>query len=333
MKTKSLIQPINTTLKELLFSVADNYESDYIGFASAYCTVSGIRKLENIIMGAKRRQILVGLDDYITHPSAIKIMQNSFNCSVRIAGVQYTEQKFHPKVFFLGNQSPNKNNILVISSANLTKAGLTSNIEAATITMSESIKDKKELLALWKRVWNVGLNLDELLFNKYEKEFIKNNVRVQLHKPQKNILESDDASIDPSCASTCWIEVGKITGFNAEQLEIKAEQALFFGLPLHGGLDADITVRLTDRAYVEIPVRYKGNAMWRLNLPDTIPEVHAGLRPKGKRSPYVAIFTKYNEDISLKFIKNDSSKFRKLIEKSKEKGTLGQTAARLYGWY
>lgn len=335
MKTNSIIQPLGVTTHNLLLSLAEKFKCDYIGFASAFCTVGGIRKLENIISEAKCRQILVGLDDYFTHPSAIKIMQSNYRCTVRIAGSSYTGKKFHPKIFFLGNTSLERQNAIVIGSANLTVDGLSSNVEAATIVESENLKEKRGLLDFWERTWAIGKDLDSQLLDQYEKEFVLNRKTVHRKspKPPSNVLESDDAVIDPSYALTCWIEVGNITGFQAEQLEIKAEQALFFGLPPHGGPDTEIRVWLNDKSYVDIPTKYRHNAMWRLNLPDSIPEVNNGLRPKGRRSPYVAVFTRKNNLVSLKFINEKSSKFRKLKEKSTESGTLAKTTARLYGWF
>jgi len=335
MKTNSIIQQKKRKFKDLLIKIHEASKCDFIGFASAYCTVSGVRKLENIIINSRKRQIVVGLDDYITHPSAIKIMQNCYGCAVRVAGVNYTGRKFHPKVFFLGSNSPRKHNTLVIGSANLTRDGLLNNIEAVTVVESENTREKIELLDVWKQIWKIGQVPDTQLLNQYEKKFKLNRKKFpkKKSKANTNILESDDAIVDPSCACTCWIEVGKITGFQAEQLEIKAEQALFFDLPSCGGADTDIRVRLKNGSQVAIPTKYRENAMWRFNLPDSIPEVHAGLRPRGLRSPYVAVFTKNNNIICLKFIKFNSSKFRKLKEESKENGTLGKTTTRLYGWF
>jgi hypothetical protein len=128
--------------------------------------------------------------------------------------------------------------------------------------------------------------------------------------------------------------VGKITGFQNEQLEIKAEQALFFGLASHGGPDTQISVSLVSGAVIEIPVKYRGNAMWRFNLSQAIPEVANGLRPGGGRSPYIAVFKRFQSgSLKLSFVLATSAAFQKLRRESQRAGTVGRTTAREYGWF
>jgi hypothetical protein len=156
----------------------------------------------------------------------------------------------------------------------------------------------------------------------------------EVESREDEVLRRDSALVDPATATICWIEVGRITGFQAEQLEIKAEQALFFGLPAHGGPDSSVDVTLTDGSVVSVPVKYYGNAMWRFNLPQDIPEVARGLRPGGRRSHYVAVFTRQpaSGSILLEFISDTSRRYRQLVSRSQALGTIGSTSARRYGW-
>lgn len=148
---------------------------------------------------------------------------------------------------------------------------------------------------------------------------------------------SASPGIDPTVATQCWIEVGKNTALGHE-LEIKAEQALFFGLHHSGGNKQAREFRLTDGSSIQLNFKYQGNAMWRLQMRNRIPEVRRGLRPivDGRlgRSPYVAVFerTRAKNSFKLRFIREKSVDYRRIKRNAEINGTVGHTTARQYGW-
>jgi HKD family nuclease len=320
----------------------DRYER--IGLAVAYATVSGLRVLIELL--DKRRSVtaskwLFGLDDCFTQPAAITLAASLPGADVRVARMQVTDGRFHPKVLFLS--SPDSAVTLIVGSPNLTRDALLHNVEAVAISRATRRPEARMLLRAWRDTWSVGHTPTSTELDRYQEEFNSvSEARSRLERersitpetPGGEILSRDSAMVDPALATVCWIEVGNITGFKQEQLEIKAEQALFFGLRPTGGADTTVTVQLPDRRMISIPVKYRHNAMWRFNLPDAIPEVARGLRPGGKRSPFVAVFTRASsgQRIQLKFIRRGED-YRAIERRSTELGTLGSTSARLYGWY
>jgi|GEM_PF-2431764 len=346
---KIVLQDGKANVKGLLKEVRESGERDTLGVAVAYATVPGVREmLEYIVQNElpTKSYWLFGLDDWITHPDAIELVMRVNGARVKVANGSSRGGKFHPKLYwFSGSGAPSA---LVLGSANLTRHGLSENVEVVTALVADGKSESVTLDAIWADAWKLGKPVTPKVLKDYRREFVwarearkkagllanQNAIGSVAGKSRKRVvLESDAASVDPSLASTCWIEVGNITGFGADQLEIKAEQALFFGLPSNGGLDRDVNVRLCLGGTVSIRVQYFGNHMWRFWLPQEIPEVaDKGLRPGGKRSPYVAVFKRAGSAYTLYFVKLGTVEFRKLRRETEQAGTLGRTTAREYGW-
>jgi len=346
---KIVLQDGKASVKGLLNQVRESSGRDSFGVAVAYATVPGVRDmLESIVQGEPlmKSYWLFGLDDWITHPDAIELVMKIEGAKVRVASSGTGGGKFHPKLYwFSGNEAPSA---MVLGSANLTRHGLLKNVEAVTAIFADGKRESAKLDAIWANAWKLGKPVTSKLLVDYRKKFFwardarkkagllakQSATELTTGKSRKRVvLESDAATIDPSLASTCWIEVGKITGFAADQLEIKAEQALFFGLPSNGGPEQVVDVRLPKGNKVSIRVQYFGNHMWRFLLPHGIPEVAGnGLRPGGKRSPYAAVFKRTGGKYSLCFLRLTSTTFKKLRKETEQAGTLGRTTAREYGW-
>jgi len=309
------------------------------GIAVAYATVAGVRKamevLDSTSVLADSRWLL-GLDDYLTQPQAIDLIRKEFPAAeVRLAGIRVTGKRFHPKIYWFSSKNKSVGSSLVVGSANLSNAGWCANVEAVTAVRAAEGPESEKLDFVWSQAWGSGVPFSDAILDAYRQDYVR--YRPAFSSPPKTngklVLQQDDASIDPTLAGKCWIELGNITGFNSNQLEIKAEQALFFGLNKKHGAAVAVSVRLTSDLVVGISVRYHKNAMWRFELPKSIPEVHKGLRPNGGRSPYVAIFTKLpNGDIRLEFIRSGSRMFAAVRKETIMAGTLGKTVAREYGW-
>lgn len=306
----------------------------HLGVAVAYASVSGLRSLMCLVPSVTQSAWVIGLDDMLTHPSVIDVLARLPGASLRVAGEPVNGRRFHPKMYMLSNKRAAVASLMV-GSANMTSGGLSTNAEAVVALTARRSVEVLQLERYWQEAWRLGAPPTEALIEKYRRDFeLAFKARKRSAIPTGPILAHDDATIDPSVATVVWIEVGNITGFRQEQLEIKAEQALFFGLPMTGGPDTVIRVRVISGKDVDIPVKYRGNAMWRFNLPESIPEVSAGLRPNGKRSPFIAVFTRAASGaVTLEFVRIGSLRGKQLISESEGRGTYGHTSARSYGWY
>lgn len=344
-----LQEPGDGSVSTILETVAAGANYDKIGVAVAFASVSGINKLLDFILAErlpKHSFWLFGLDNYITHPDAIERAMKTKGALVRVKSGLRDEWIFHPKLFWFSDGSSNTS--LVVGSANLTIGGLSGNCEAVVAMRADGAAKLAEFNAIWNKLWKLGQQVTPELLANYRRNFeharnarkrddqlVEKGGRSIRHKTRL-VLTSDDAELDPSLATKCWIEVGKITGFKQDQLEIKAEQARFFGWRASGGGDQTLRATLVSGESVEITAHYFGNHMWRLSMPQSIPEVKRGLRIRrqGKllRSSYVAVFTRTGEQFGLHFIKNRGPEFKALRRASRNAGTLGRTTTREYGW-
>jgi hypothetical protein len=216
---------------------------------------------------------------------------------------------------------------------------------------SQSRQDQQQLDEMWGALWGQGHTLATQEFESYRQRYEEARpLRARIHEltPQprhaKNaveIIEQDTAELDPSRASTCWIECGRVTAMGRE-LELKGEQGLFFGLS-HLDEEKVFNFRLSNGEDSALRLKYQENAMWRVQMNNDVPEVRAGLRPRLPdgalgRSEFVAVFTRLNRTdyFGLNFLRINSPEFARLKEKSSELGTSSRTRAgvdgRDYGW-
>lgn len=320
---------------------------------SAYVTVSGVRRLLDAFEKSPliKSLWLLGLDDVVTQPGAVKLLMSMKNSEVRVASLEHQGARFHPKFFAFRKSGKSHKGLVMIGSANLTAAGLSKNAEAVAFLQSNSASDVKDIDASWRQLWRLGVRPDDQLLAEYAEKHKKassvrrkkregNEKRPHKNRRQTEVLFHDTAEIDPSLADTCWIECGYITALGRE-LEFKAEQSIFFGLDSKGGAFKDIDFKVSNRDIVSLRIKYQENSMWRLQMNKKVPEVRAGLRKKrnGKlqRSPFVAVFRRIKRPdepdlYGLSFIRLGSKEFKTLKKKTEEKGTLGRTRARSYGW-
>lgn len=345
---KIALQRGKVRVGDFLKRAANARKYDTLGIAVAYATIPGVRELLDSILVGKlpaKSYWVFGLDDCITHPDGIELAMSLPGATVKVAHGGGNGGKFHPKLYWFSGKDVHSS--LVLGSANLTRNGLRENVEAVAEMAATGNLESAKLDAVWYEAWALGRRITPRLLADYRKEFSTASAarrkisslsknKFDDGKPKKSrtrsVLSNDAASIDPTFARTCWIEVGNITGFKQDQLEIKAEQALFFGLQARGAPDACVLVKLATGSDVRIPVKYYSNHMWRFRLPQAIPEVAIGLRPYGKRSPLVAVFERKGKDYTLCFIKKNSKNFKQLHRATEQAGTLGHTTSRQYGW-
>lgn len=313
----------------------------------AYVTVSGVRSLLSAFPNGEpeKSRWLVGIDDAVSQPGAIRLLQTLPNARVRWASLSNLGKRFHPKAILIKARRA-ADTTLMIGSANLTAAALTRNAEAVSLLRAETDAEAATLQAVLDELWQLGTKPTEKRIEEYEERYRRAaKLRKDLAKVTENapratseILTSDTADIDPSLANVCWIECGSITAMGRE-LELKAEQGLFFGLSRSGGAPAIFNFLVSDDSIVPLRMKYQGNHMWRLQLNAQVPEVAAGLRPVLTggglgRSPFVAVIerTGAQPPFKLSFIKDNSREFSRLIRRSKATGTFGRTSSRQFGW-
>lgn len=323
--------------------------------AVAYASVAGLLHFLDITKARARgtftSQWLFGLDDYLTQPGVLRTCLSLPNAELRTARLLNEGRRFHPKLLIV---SQNRTRSLAcVGSSNLTIGGMKGNCEAFAALTATTSSEINQLSNTWESIWQLGTATTEADIDAYEAEY-------NVHAPnwpdtdeipaaepteetdvrtESRILTSDSATIDPSLAKTCWIEVGKNTAMGRE-LEFKAEQALFFGLSPSGGPPQYRAFIVSSGANVPLRLKYQENAMWRLQMNNDIPEVAIGLRPRDRRtgqlgrSPYVAVFSRADNRNTyfLKFIRDDSSEYQELRRQSSRTGTSGSTSARRYGW-
>jgi HKD family nuclease len=318
--------------------------------AVAYATVSGVRQLLATISAEKLKESywLLGLDDAITQPGAIEMLQQEPGAKVRVASYRSKGFRFHPKVLqFVLDGAPGRS-ISFVGSNNLTSAAMRGNGEAFVAISPDESAEFEASEQFWKDLWDEGHEPadDELAAYKsrYEKakqarKKLEDILEIAPAKPRVGeILASDDAELDAALAARCWIECGAVTAMGRE-LEFKAEQGRFFGLSPSGERAREFRFRVSDGTTVPLRMKYQQNHMWRLQMNNEVPEVRAGLRPRKRdgslgRSPFVAVFARTNlpDTFDLKFVHVSSNEFSKLLDESTRRETIGHTSARQYGW-
>ena len=354
MKSSFLIQspngPQQDSLQAAVSACIDHGKFDSARVAVAYATVSGARSLLNAFnnYAPQESQWLLGLDDSFTQPGAIKLLRSLRHSTVRIASFEKSGRRFHPKFYAFARLGKPSVLSTMIGSANLTARAFHGNGEAAVLLDCRTKQDRDTVNSAWELLWEQGREPTEEYLRAYARMY-KRRRRLrrkldEIANPEPapdaalTVLTSDEAEVDPSVARTCWIECGNVTAMGRE-LEFKAEQGLFFGLNPRGGEPKDITFQTSNGSNVALRMKYQGNHMWRLQMTIHVPEVKAGLRPRGKdgklgRSPYVAVFTRFprRKAIGLRFLRLDSKEFAALRKRTITSGTLGRTTARQYGW-
>lgn len=337
------------TLDQQIAALSSSQRWEQMSVAMAYSSLAGVARLHEVVHAANSAvasRWLLGLDDYITQPGAIDFCCSIKNTKVRLYSSRKPKTRFHPKVIFFDSPSNGRTSSMIVGSANLTFAALNRNCEAVVLLTAQNRADRATMRTRFESLWRLGTEPTVSLLADYKSQFDKHRKAraFVLDSEGENsakkgpVLHSDSALIDPNTAALCWIEVGKNTAMGKE-LEIKGEQARFFGLDPTGGDPAFRDFLVSSGDIVRLRLKYQGNAMWRLQLRSSVPEVHVGLRPivNGSlgRSPYVAVFkrTATKDLFSIIFPRHDSKEFQIIRKDSENGGTIGSTSSREYGWH
>jgi hypothetical protein len=339
-----------TTVSSILKGWVTQQKCSGLWIAAAYATVSGVREILDTLGVDQPVQMkfIIGLDDYITQPGALELLKSIPGSKLRVASLSGKGSRFHPKAYYLKSERGSEYDLSVVGSSNLSHAALNTNCEINSCAIGDSDRSA-QFFELWDGVWRVGEEISDDTLEKYARIYAKarrfrsaiNHLtgQDQPDPKRKVALKSDETQVDPGMANTCWIEGGYITLMGRE-LEFKAEQALFFGLPPQGADNKYFQFVTSAGNVVQLRMKYQGNLMWRLQLNDEVPEVRKGLRPRLEdgtlgRSPFVAVFSRTNaaDRYDLQFVELDSKAFRRLRRQSELEGAIGRTSAREYGWF
>lgn len=337
--------PVAGSLGSIFRSKLMGGRFDVARSAVAYVTIAGAREL---LAAASPHPFssskwLVGLDDCVTQPNAIELLGGLRGAELRVVSLESQGWRFHPKFFLFDSRVGVRRSLAVIGSANLSAAALSGNAEAFALLELTGAREFAELDQSWESLWRLGHVPTASELADYSTRYgaahkLRRRGDRRRQPPRiRRVLDSDEALIDPEQATTCWIECGNVTALGRE-LELKAEQGLFFGLAPQGGAPTSFDFSVSDGRRVSLRLKYQENHMWRLQLTRDVPEVRTGLRPTLPhgglgRSEYVAVVRRRKDEFDLSFVRLNSREFRRLRAKSELLGTIGRTTAREYGWF
>ncbi|WP_084140297.1 phospholipase D-like domain-containing protein [Brevundimonas nasdae] len=129
---------------------------DRLDVAVAYATDPGLRALGVILEGwPPGSRWIVGLDDAVTQPAAIKRLQALPGADFRIAKLAPV-RRFHPKLYHLWSSANPAHSVLLIGSANMTERGLHKNAEVGVLLEAESAAETQKAHAAFTELWNLG---------------------------------------------------------------------------------------------------------------------------------------------------------------------------------
>jgi HKD family nuclease len=330
------------TLLDFITEEIDSYRYTRISACAAYASYRGVVFLRKTLENASEPKYrwLLGLNDAITDPQAIRVAMGTRGAETRI--VEFPAGKrFHPKAYLLDLDDGSKAT-LIIGSSNLTESALTKNCEVYSAIRAETAEQVEKLQRYWEGLWNIGEPATEALIRQYNERYERPRYRhpvvqeeTQTTTPSRRVTKVVRESINTS--RLVWIVLGRNTG-GGNQLDIVQKLAPFLRLPASPREGATkhlmINSPLGDKSY-QITFT-KG--MWRfMNLQQGFTE---RLRPdQNKPSPYVLVIRRLKNSsvpkISIQRL--DSSQTQDMIEQSKKTGFVTSSkpgsGGRLHGWF
>ena len=282
------------TIRNAIADLAANGVAE-IKVAAAYTTLSGSKMLLDSVadsvggaaFAAMPKTLITSFDYGITEPQALDDWLSLGHASVRVsgasgiaAGTTVPARAFHPKLyaFHVGDQTSG----VLVASANLTGRGLTNNVEAGWVQHNASSAQVDIAFSL------LSADTDPLtthLLSAYEK--------LHSSQPPPTNAPDDGQPVDPftpasgplplfrdavvaghvnlATFNAMWVQVQKLQGGSASQLELPRRGHRFFGLTFsqYTGSHADIgrpSLRFGSKVW-DKPLTWHGsNGMERLNL-------------------------------------------------------------------
>jgi HKD family nuclease len=352
MKWKLVAQggAVTTSLSKAITTATSDGAFNRLDVAVAYATLPGVKALEIALGGIPpKSRWVIGLDDAISQPEAIKYLVNMPGSTVRLAKMA-PAQRFHPKLYRLWSSELAELCVTVIGSGNMTQRGLRSNGETAAILTAESAEDAAEMKKQWKAMWRLGHDPEPDEIAEYEKTYEK--AKKQRKKisdmgaappepdPSDPVEEEPSYTGTPASAHIAWLEAGSANA-GGRDLEFPKAMMPFFGLKKKkevrafavGGQEFDLT--FTERL---------SNQMWRLMFTRDAIQAAVGrdsLRPHSgvNRSDLTIIFQRIpgTKKFDLAMVPIGSAEHDKTLARSKGIGgyftTTRNPGGRKFGFY
>ena len=326
-----------------------------LAVASAFVSIGGFRELLAITRRHKRLEcrLLAGTSNAITHPQAlIEALDAGWN--VRLA-THAGSGIFHPKIIlsglsFLPDGRIKEPSFVYVGSSNLTKGGLSNNIECGVISHSDFAAPG--LVSCFSTLWDAGKRATSRRIETYAEEFARRNRRRSLddmsalgvsdtneeYIPKYNDIArkrsaAKHEAIPNNMATAAWAGLQTFTG--DYQLQIEFPQAVSVALKHITG--TSVIKRLPILCKDDNKVRmmtcgfYQANGMYRVNIPNDTPGAQEA-RKSHKGIVLVEVSDRADTSASLTILP-PGEKLEEIVARSFLLGAWGSTSTRAYGWY
>lgn len=245
----------------VLLDVVRQFPYPQVSVISPFVSDDGVSVMLRIADAAKAERInwLVGLDGSVTTPRALTSIIGDPRTNEPLAWNQTTAgHSLHCKVYFFKNRRPLRV-VMYVGSANITGAGLTSNVEAGTILVAKA-SQARELDQIF-RSFRDGLQvdtcvqtLDHQVVSEYRRSF--RPARGRRRTLSRVVGATVPIVAGPTDSSDfAWIEAA-VRGGSGNQMEICQHMAPYFLQGTNSGINTRRQLVLIDR---RTGVSYRGN--------------------------------------------------------------------------
>jgi HKD family nuclease len=334
--------PRNRCLLSLITNEIAANQYTRISACAAYASFQGVVLARALLANQTTSSFrwLVGLDDCITDPQAIKVVSGIDNSETRIVPVT-AGRRFHAKAYLLDFSSEDRAT-LIVGSANLTKAALTKNCEGYILLRATTEDDIKLFQHYWEQFWQLGQAASEKMIVQYEEIYRKRRVRTTEVEQESTdqVFPPRDAKLlkqTLNSSKLAWIELGNNTG-GGGQLDIVKRLAPFLRLPNNATEGKTVFLRFNSLTGTKQFQLTFTKGMWRfMNLQQGFSKA---LRPDlTKPSPYLLVISHQKDGTAptLTLERVDSDNAARIIQESETKGFIDSSthgdSGRLFGWY
>lgn len=332
----------------------DSTRPAVVGIAAAFVSTEGVRQLIRILRGCGEPacRLVAGTDNLVTHPQALYSARDQ-GWDLRLG--RSNGGIFHPKLIIAGDRFVRNGGISILTSvyvgsSNLTKGGLTSNVECGFIASAEDCLTSASVA--FAELWRAAGPATDANLRNYAARFAERS-RIRSIAELADLGVSDGASapvgdIDLSSrqppampalgaefAVAAWAGLQSFTGQYKFQLEFPkgAGQVVRQLAAAHDQGDGRIDVYCPDDESTR-SMQYKyyaHNSMFRLNMPNDVPGV-AWTRAHKDGIAIVETGPAGGALLRIRLLRPGADA-NEIIGRSAMLGTWGRTTTRPYGWF
>jgi HKD family nuclease len=343
---------VNVTLQDQMQGVLRNCKPKAVAIASAFVSVNGFRTMRDLLRNVEKCRLIAGIDHAITHPQALF---DAFNSGWEVRLATGRTGIFHPKFILLGEKFDRKGLMngmcgTYVGSSNLTKGGLTRNVECGIIDQGNDCL--ADIAVCFQSLWSVSEPAREQNLKNYAAIFAdrSRSRRVkELNDLGINDFDATDGSIEdlseievpvafavgPAFSVCAWVGLQSFTGEFRFQVEFPKNAGLVVRQMLqdHQANDGRVDVLCIDSTSV-VTMQYKfyeKNGMFRLNIPNDAPGVQWA-RANKDGIAVIKVGLKGGAPLQLQILPPGEAS-NEIISRSLAMGTWGRTPTRIYGWF